>query len=91
MTANRSNPTEEAGRDNPALSKIIERNIRTIIRLRMNASAERKPEDRAADGITSFSGSMAFVYLHLGWFPYGSSSTPATLLFLRSIHSRTAC
>jgi len=29
---------------------------------------ERKSEDRAADAITSFSGSMAFVYLHVAWF-----------------------
>ena len=68
MLANRPNPTEDAGRDNPALSKVIERNIRTIIRLRAKATKERKPEDRAADAITSFSGSMAFVYLHLAWF-----------------------
>src|SRR5690242_20674097 len=68
MTANHPNPTEDAGRDNPALSKVIERNIRTIIRLRGEALLERKPEDRAADGITAFSGSMSFVYLHLAWF-----------------------
>ena len=69
MTSIRSiAPEEDTGRDNPALSKIIERNIRTIIRLRGKALRERKAEDRAADAITSFSGSMAFVYLHVGWF-----------------------
>ena len=54
--------------DNPALSKIIERNIRTIILLRLKASQERSSQARMADAITSFSGSMAFVYLHIGWF-----------------------
>jgi uncharacterized membrane protein len=64
------NPTEDHERDNPALSKIIERNIRTIIELRLKASRERGSQDRAADSITSFSGSMVFVYLHLAWFSF---------------------
>ncbi len=62
------NRTEEDGQANPALSKIIERNIRTIIQLRLKAARERSLQDRAADAITSFSGSMVFVYLHAAWF-----------------------
>jgi len=54
--------------DNPAISHVIERNIRTIIRLRHKAARERSLQDRIADGITSFSGHMAFVYVHLVWF-----------------------
>ncbi len=54
--------------DNPALSKVIERNIRTIIRLRLKAARERSSQDRIADAITSFSGSMVFVYVHIVWF-----------------------
>jgi uncharacterized membrane protein len=54
--------------DNPALNKVIERNIRTIIRLRRKADDERSLEDRTADTITSFSGRMAFVYVHVVWF-----------------------
>lgn len=54
--------------DNPALSQVIERNIRTIIRLRLKAARERSLQDRVADAITSLSGSMAFVYLHIVWF-----------------------
>jgi uncharacterized membrane protein len=61
-------PTEDNEQDNPALSKIIERNIRTIIQLRRKASRERSAQDRAADAITSFSGSMLFVHLHIAWF-----------------------
>ena len=67
MQTNHPNRTEDE-QDNPALSKIIERNIRTIIQLRVKASRERSAQDRAADAITSFSGSMAFVYLHIAWF-----------------------
>lgn len=54
--------------DNPALSKIIERNIRTIIRLRLQAANKRNLQDRIADSITSFSGHIVFVYVHLVWF-----------------------
>ncbi|MCC5652613.1 DUF1003 domain-containing protein [Nostoc sp. XA013] len=54
--------------DNPALSKIIERNIRTIIRLRLQAANKRNLQDRIADSITSFSGHIVFVYVHLIWF-----------------------
>jgi len=54
--------------DNPALSKIIERNIRTIIYLRQKAAHERSLQDRIADTFTSFSGRMYFVYVHVLWF-----------------------
>ncbi|MEJ6486098.1 DUF1003 domain-containing protein [Nostoc punctiforme UO1] len=54
--------------DNPALSKIIERNIRTIIRLRLQTANKRNLQDRIADSITSFSGHIIFVYVHLVWF-----------------------
>jgi uncharacterized membrane protein len=54
--------------DNPALSDVIERNIRTIIQLRLKADRERSLQHRIADAITSFSGRMIFVYLHLVWF-----------------------
>lgn len=68
MQRNHSDRTEAHERDNPALSQIIERNIRTIIQLRLKASRERSLQERAGDAITSFSGSMAFVYLHVAWF-----------------------
>ena len=54
--------------DNPALSNVIERNIRTIIHMRMGASGERGLQDQVADAITSFSGRMIFVYVHIVWF-----------------------
>jgi uncharacterized membrane protein len=60
--------TGDHAEDNPALNKVIERNIRTIIRLRSKAVHERSVHDRVADTITSFSGRMGFVYLHIVWF-----------------------
>ena len=59
--------TDHTG-DNPALSDIIERNIRTIIDLRLQAAPARGMQDRLADIITAFSGRMVFVYAHIVWF-----------------------
>ncbi|HEX5808739.1 MAG TPA: DUF1003 domain-containing protein [Anaerolineales bacterium] len=70
MQENRSDPTEKEDheKDNPALSKVIERNIRTIIHLRTKAARERNLQARIADAITSFSGRMIFAYVHIVWF-----------------------
>jgi uncharacterized membrane protein len=59
---------EDHAKDNPALSKVIERNIRTIIHLRTKAAHERSLQSRIADAITSFSGRMIFAYVHILWF-----------------------
>jgi uncharacterized membrane protein len=70
MQRSQSNQDEikEHKEDNPALSKIIEQNIRTIIDLRLKASHERSLQDRIANIFTSFSGRMVFVYVHVVWF-----------------------
>lgn len=54
--------------DNPALSDVVERNIRTILRLRAQSASERGPHERIADAITTFSGRLSFVYVHIAWF-----------------------
>ena len=59
---------EDHEKDNPALSKVIERNIRTIIHLRTRAARERSLQSRVADAITAFSGRMVFAYMHILWF-----------------------
>jgi uncharacterized membrane protein len=68
MPAKLSAQTEDDAQDNPALSRVIERNIRTIIALRSRAAQQSSRQERAADAITTFSGSMLFVYLHVLWF-----------------------
>jgi uncharacterized membrane protein len=52
----------------PALARVIERNIKTIMALRQKVSDDRGLQDRMADGITSFSGRMSFIYFHVAWF-----------------------
>jgi uncharacterized membrane protein len=68
MQPSEMNPKEDHEKDNPALSKVIERNIRTIIHLRTKAARERSSQSRIADAITSFSGRMIFAYVHILWF-----------------------
>jgi uncharacterized membrane protein len=60
--------TSDNDEDNPALSNVIERNIRTLINLRLKTAREQGLQDRIADVITSFSGRMIFVYVHIVWF-----------------------
>jgi uncharacterized membrane protein len=53
---------------NAALTKVVDRNIATIARLREEAEAAKSLQERGADAITRFSGSMPFVYIHAAWF-----------------------
>lgn len=57
-----------AERDEPALARVIDRNIQTITALRQQAADARSVHNRIADGITAFSGRMVFIYFHLVWF-----------------------
>src|SRR4051794_33138109 len=60
------NPSSMA--DNPLLADIIERNICTILDARQKEEESKGLQERIADWITAFSGSMAFLYLHVAWF-----------------------
>ena len=50
--------------NNPLLCDSIEHNIRTLSALRHREKNKRSLQDKIADLITDFSGSMAFVYIH---------------------------
>jgi uncharacterized membrane protein len=50
---------------NPALAKVVERNIDSIEAHRTEAEASKSVQDHVADAITRFSGSMLFVYIHV--------------------------
>ena len=54
--------------DNPALSNVIQRNIRKIIQIRLKSVREQSLQERIAHSMTTFSGSMLFFYLHVVWF-----------------------
>ncbi len=47
------------------VARVVERNIRALLECRRQAESQRRLQDRIADAITAFTGSMTFVYLHL--------------------------
>ncbi len=57
-----------AVQDKNLLADVIERNITTLFRLRQETAQGRTLQARLADAITSFSGRMLFIYLHIFWF-----------------------
>jgi uncharacterized membrane protein len=52
------------------LSPVLERNIRALQRRRQREEKEATAEERVAEAITRFTGSMRFVYLHLAFFGF---------------------
>lgn len=52
----------------PHLSEVVKRNVRTLLEVRRQMEKNKSMQDRFADSITAFAGSMVFVYIHVGWF-----------------------
>ena len=63
------------------LAGVVERNIRSLVARRQRDERNQRPQQRVADTITQFAGSMKFVYVHLvvfglwiltssGWAPW---------------------
>ena len=64
----------------PGLAEVVERNIQALLLHRRDQEGSRSSQERIADAITRFTGSMRFVYIHLvlfgswiiinlGWIP----------------------
>jgi uncharacterized membrane protein len=81
MTTQRSNTKTRAGRSagsSPTyppppprgLSPVLERNIRALQLRRESEEKEATVEERIAEAITRFTGSMRFVYLHVALFGF---------------------
>ncbi|HEU4751820.1 MAG TPA: DUF1003 domain-containing protein [Armatimonadota bacterium] len=64
----RREPPRTIHPDDPELAEVVRRNIRTLVELRQQFEQRRTRQDRVADAITRFTGSMPFVYLHAGLF-----------------------
>jgi len=60
MQQNRMAP-EAAGR----MTHVVERNIEALLNRKKQEDKKRKTQDKVADAITRFAGSMAYVYIHL--------------------------
>jgi uncharacterized membrane protein len=59
---------ETRGEQMPNLAGIVERNISALLERRKRDDRKKSREERVADAITRFTGSMLFVYLHLTYF-----------------------
>jgi uncharacterized membrane protein len=57
---------KESGRQ--GMAQIVERNIHALLRRRKEEDATKTTEEKMADGVTLFAGSMLFVYIHLALF-----------------------
>jgi uncharacterized membrane protein len=58
----------EQNRQTPRMARIVERNITALLHRREVEDAQKTGEERIADTITRFTGSMLFVYIHLVFF-----------------------
>ena len=54
----------------PGLSPVLERNIQALQLRRQREEKEATVEERLAEAVTRFTGSMRFVYLHLAFFGF---------------------
>ena len=50
------------------MAGVVERNIRALLERRQAEERGRNPQQRVADVVTRFTGSMTFVYIHLALF-----------------------
>jgi uncharacterized membrane protein len=54
----------------PGLGPVLQRNIAALQQRRQREQADATAEERIAEAITRFTGSMIFVYLHLAFFGF---------------------
>jgi uncharacterized membrane protein len=57
-----------SSRQTPALAGVVHRNIHALLEVHNKYEEARTTEERAADRITEFAGTMRFVYLHMALF-----------------------
>jgi uncharacterized membrane protein len=50
--------------ENPELAQVVHRNIRALLAVRQEFEQRKGLQERIADGITRFTGSLRFVYIH---------------------------
>jgi uncharacterized membrane protein len=70
MTTSMESSSAERPRAQPGLTPVLERNIRSLDLRRAREQAQATLEERIAQAITDFSGSMKFVYLHIAIFGF---------------------
>ena len=66
MPDNTNQPITDTGE--PGMNEVLARNIRTLLEKRRAEERKASIEQKVADAITRFTGSMPFVYLHAVFF-----------------------
>ena len=61
----RMSPTADHGQPHSGMTDVVERNIRALLARRRTEEEQASWQERLAARITSFTGSLRFVYLHL--------------------------
>ena len=61
---NTTKPSNSSGAPSE-MAGVMERNIRQLLKLRQQEEKEKTTDEHIADKITHFTGSMAFVYIHI--------------------------
>ncbi len=61
-------PSSPRKAEPPVAAHVVERNIHALLTRRKQEEQQKNWQDRFADAVTRFAGSMRFVYLHLGLF-----------------------
>jgi uncharacterized membrane protein len=70
MMSHQESGSQNTGAENPRLAGVVHKNIASLVEMR-NAEERRKSlQEKAADLLTKFSGSMLFVYVHAIWFGF---------------------
>lgn len=57
--------TNQHGASQPHMARIVEQNIASLLEQRKQEELNKSAQDRIADAITRFVGSMLFVYIHV--------------------------
>jgi uncharacterized membrane protein len=89
--------TTVSRQSSPGLAQVVERNIQALLEHRKQQEEKRSRQERIADAVTRFTGSMTFVYIHLvlfglwviinlGWLP-GISPFDPTFVVLAMVAS----
>ncbi|MDB5019676.1 MAG: hypothetical protein JWQ28_803, partial [Pedobacter sp.] len=65
-TAEKSTGRDKAfEQSEPGMARVVQRNIEALIERRRRENRNKTREEKVADGVTRFAGSMLFVYIHL--------------------------
>lgn len=70
MTSHRESETQNSGSENPELAGVVHKNIASLVEMRNAEERKKSLQEKTADLLTKFSGSMIFVYVHAIWFGF---------------------